>query len=197
MPSHIIVSGSHGNLTVHRTTGIILQRIDHSVDDDPYSDIAWFDPICFSAEPRRDSFDILETGYWTRDGSYEPRLTVRTCTKIMCEFEDWVPFAMLPAPDFAPPVGKEVVVKPRTRTGSYNCFERRYRPVEQADGSIMVDSFHEVRKMLPERVRFLWTIVEAERLYLVPGWHYVNRIGYVWAENPWSDIEAANPPYAY
>lgn len=197
-PAIVLVYGSHGELKVHASTGVIISRPDEYPDpediDSTYPEIARFDPSIFAAEPLRDRWDILATAYWTHEGLYEPALTMRLMTDCsrQSECDDWVPFALLPAP--ARPVDVEL----RTRTGSYRNFERRYEPIEQPDGSIMVDRFDHVLAALPDSVRFLWTVIEADgNLYLVNGWHFVNRIGYVWARRPWSDVEDQNPPYRY
>lgn len=61
----ITVHGSHGSLTVHQATGLILAR-----DPGEYDDIVRFDPVTLTDDAH---IDILRTGFWHRAG-YEPRI---------------------------------------------------------------------------------------------------------------------------
>jgi hypothetical protein len=100
------VRGSWGELTVHATTGIIIEaKHDELTEDDlargyrGYRDIAFFDPVPFAHEGG-DEFDILSAGYWHTDGTYVEPLTVRTFEDryrgvTFMEFDDWVPLALL------------------------------------------------------------------------------------------------------
>lgn len=69
---------------------------------------------------------------------------------------------------------------PRHRAGSWSYFERRFRPVEGPDGSLMWEWAD-----LPQPVdlRRVWTVTDCDgRLYVSAGLHYVNRVGYVVTE---------------
>lgn len=35
--------------------------------------------------------------------------------------------------------------------------------------------------------KHVWTIIDVNALYVVPGRHYVNRLGYLITENPWEE----------
>lgn len=67
-------------------------------------------------------------------------------------------------------------------------FETQYRPMYTGpDNNAVYDDIEILRKMMGyvpiERV---WTIVDTEGdLYALPGYHRVNRIGYVVTEVPW------------
>jgi len=88
------------------------------------------------------------------------------------------------------------IIKRRTRAGSFEQFAKRYRPIEMDDGSLMRD-WQEIPLGTDERC--VWTIVEGDnnRLYLTPGYHYVNRLGYAVCEVPFPDIEDELPGYVY
>jgi len=46
--------------------------------------------------------------------------------------------------------------------------------------------------------RLVWTIVDCDgKLYVSPGFHYVNRIDYVLCGNPWTDDDERQPDYRY
>lgn len=108
--SNVTVHGSWGELTVHAATGVITDaRHDEIVPADAaegevgYRAIARFDPVPFARWAEVSSFDILATGYWTHEGGYADPLTMRTCEdrrggQSYMEFDDWVPFALLPPP---------------------------------------------------------------------------------------------------
>lgn len=70
-------------------------------------------------------------------------------------------------------------------------FETEYRPIVNAHGDAVVDYSHAVSAP----INYVWTIVDGDNgrdLYAAPGFHVVNRIGYVITERPWTDdIETA------
>ena len=87
-----------------------------------------------------------------------------------------------------------VEVPYRTRAGSFDLFYKRYQPKENADGSLIFD-WDDVKGM---NYRYVWTVVEAEnKMYLSPGFHIVDRIGYVIAQKPWGSMESYCPGYRY
>lgn len=62
------VYGSHGELTVHRATGYIIDRIPDSSEDPGYESIYFFDPATLVDGPQ----DILATGYFDVYGHARP-----------------------------------------------------------------------------------------------------------------------------
>jgi len=108
------VGGSHGTLKVHKDTGIIVDRGEGCDCEDcgglAYSDIARFDPLTFAGSGEQTSFDVLGCGYWLHDGTYQEQWTIRSVTgpltlsngsKVWAQddFDDWVPFRLLAAPN--------------------------------------------------------------------------------------------------
>lgn len=86
-------------------------------------------------------------------------------------------------------------IKPRSRAGSYSTFERRYRPIPLADGSVLRQ-----RNDLPTPVdpAYVWTVLDCDgTLYLGAGMTVVNRMGYVLCEQPWPAEEMSLPGYRY
>lgn len=65
-------------------------------------------------------------------------------------------------------------------------FDERFTTVADDEGQVL-------RPAVPEDVehgsRHLWTVVEGDSglTYVVAGWHYVNRVGYVLTEEEWED----------
>jgi hypothetical protein len=86
--------------------------------------------------------------------------------------------------------------KVRTRIGSWNTFERRFKPIVGPDGAL-----YWRREQLPKDidVRCVWTIVEGDsgRLYVSPGYRFVNRIDCVVCEVPRSGTDDDQPDYRY
>lgn len=81
-----------------------------------------------------------------------------------------------------------VDVEPRHRAGSWAHFERRFRPIDGPDGSLMWDWADRPK---PLDVHGVWTVTDCDgRLRLSAGLHYVNRIGYVRTELPWTAADA-------
>ena len=74
-----------------------------------------------------------------------------------------------------------------TRARSWNVFERRFRPVTSEDGSLI---FHHDQIPRPAANRHWWTVLDCDgHLYLSAGFRFVNRIGYVRCEAPWTDAD--------
>lgn len=87
------------------------------------------------------------------------------------------------------------IFKIRTRTGSWNTFERRFKPRINPDDTVLVDLFELPKGIDPHLV---WTVTDDEgRLYLNPGFRFVNRFAYVICEVPWSEIDEQQPLYHY
>lgn len=83
----------------------------------------------------------------------------------------------------------------RTRCGSWPVFERRFNPIVRADGSLIWD-----RSELPEAIvaEQWWTVLDYDgKLYLSPGFRFVNRLGYVRCTTPWTDVDQLQPDYRY
>lgn len=71
---------------------------------------------------------------------------------------------------------------PAKRAGAWKEFERRFDPVSIEEGWMIHP--HYLTGDLP--TAHIWTVIEGDngRLYVVEGWHYVNRLGYIVARNP-------------
>jgi hypothetical protein len=90
----VMAHGSHGSLTVHATTGYIVER---ELEGDEYADVAFFDPTPIARWGG--DLDILAAGYWTTGGDYAEPMTIRlTRWRGGAIFDDWVPLRLLPAP---------------------------------------------------------------------------------------------------
>lgn len=94
-----IVRGSHGNITVDRTTGMVIHYDQLCRCGDDYDHIVRFDPTDIAREGGTET-DILALGFWTDKGDYAPALTQRIETNPRWGeiFDDWVEFKVLPAP---------------------------------------------------------------------------------------------------
>lgn len=100
-----------------------------------------------------------------------------------------------------PPV-KQVrteVLKEQRRSGSWAEFVRRFDPLEIPEGGhqdFATDYMWETRVGLECDPAHVWTVVECDgQLYIMEGWHYVNRMGYIIAKNP--RIDSSNVDDAY
>ena len=88
-----------------------------------------------------------------------------------------------------------IVFKQRRRIGSWTTFERRFEPKDSPDGSVWWS-----REQLPIDIapRHVWTIVDCDgKLYVSPGFHFVNRLDYVLCDVPWTDEDLRQPDYRY
>lgn len=67
--------------------------------------------------------------------------------------------------------------KQRVRCGSWNCFEQRFAPLPAPDHDLLWEI-----GQVPETAdyRYWWTVLDCEgRLYLSPGFRFVNRFAFV------------------
>lgn len=65
-------------------------------------------------------------------------------------------------------------------------FVEQYAPREKPDGSLVYD-YHETRQF---PMNHIWTLVESgekDNTYAIPGYHMVNRVGYLVTEKQWTD----------
>lgn len=86
-------------------------------------------------------------------------------------------------------------VKQRTRAGGWRTFERRFQPMLR-DGELL---FWE-HEHLPAGIdpHLVWTIIDAEgRIYVTPGFRFVNRVGYVRCAKSWTEADREQPDYVY
>jgi hypothetical protein len=68
-------------------------------------------------------------------------------------------------------------VKIRSRTGSWSTFERRFKPRTDSNGTVWIEL-----NALPKDINphLVWTVTDDDgRLYLNPGFRFVNRFAYV------------------
>jgi len=96
-------------------------------------------------------------------------------------------------------IGEEVeaviAYRPRTRCGSWSTFERRFKPIDSPDQTAWWG-----REQLPPGVdpHLVWTIVDCNgKLFVSPGFRFVDRIDYVLCEIPWTDEDLHQPGYRY
>ena len=67
-------------------------------------------------------------------------------------------------------------------------FEETYKPYVKDDGSMVYDAAEMSSREGGPGANNWWTLVDVDgRLYLVPGIHYVNRMGYVVTRVPHND----------
>lgn len=75
---------------------------------------------------------------------------------------------------------------------NYDEFEGKYKPIENHlgdAGTYLFETYgQEVDFVSTQNKNFVWTLVEGdEGLYIVPGFHYVNRLNYLVTEVPWTE----------
>ena len=77
------------------------------------------------------------------------------------------------------------------RKNDYTVFCEKFKPKMSEDGEELT-KFHwggedlvELQKTPPDRI---WTILDCDgKLYISPGWHYVNRLEYLITEIPYKE----------
>ena len=103
MTTTILITGSHGDLRVHKETGVILERTgcDCGECHSGYGDITIFNPSDIRREEHCGTIDILWVGYWDTEGRYEPATVHRQqwTERWGWDMDEPVALALLPSPD--------------------------------------------------------------------------------------------------
>jgi hypothetical protein len=85
--------------------------------------------------------------------------------------------------------------KQRTRCGSWHTFERRFGPLPAPDHDLLWE-IGQVPK--DADYRYWWTVLDGEgRIYLAPGFRFVNRFAFVRCARPWTDVDFHQTSYRY
>lgn len=128
--------------------------------------------------------DDLVIGYATR-GDAEAALTDDLFIDGLCEDDCLDAYTSAEVPQHLDEF--EVVIPPRADgPGSEEAFEQRFRPHVNEGGSLL--EFEDVKGLDEHHV---WTVMadggETDHWYTEPGFHVVNKMGYVTTEVPWND----------
>lgn len=71
-------------------------------------------------------------------------------------------------------------------------FAKKFKPVLDKDGEVALTNVY----TLGDNLNTLWTLIDpmvpSGQQYWVPGYHYVNRVGYARTEVPWTDADLAD-----
>ena len=75
------------------------------------------------------------------------------------------------------------------RKSDFDVWFYKFKPVERDKDNILWETYGDdyeiVTNTLPDRI---WTLVDCNgKCYIIPGWHYVNRMNYFITEKPWKD----------
>jgi hypothetical protein len=77
-----------------------------------------------------------------------------------------------------------------TRARSWKGFERHFSPIIRENTSI-IWNLDELPGAARHFLRHWWTVLDCDgKLYLSAGLRFVNRIGYVRCQTPWTDADA-------
>lgn len=77
-------------------------------------------------------------------------------------------------------------------------FEKKFKPQWKSLGGPYDRSYIEASdfEYFPERAQYLWTLIDpmvpSGMQYWIPGYHYVNRVGYIYTEIPWTEADLAD-----
>ncbi len=78
-----------------------------------------------------------------------------------------------------------------SRKTDYETFIQKFEPEETKENAIKLYETYEQewKQKAGEECEFLWTLVEGDNdnWYIVPGFHYVNRMNYIITKVPWKD----------
>lgn len=82
------------------------------------------------------------------------------------------------------------------RKSDYEIFLEKFKPIEnpKEENLFMFETYGEQYQIVENHVKqkgdqYCWTVVDGEKsnLYLIPGWHFVNRLGYVLTTVPFEE----------
>ena len=83
------------------------------------------------------------------------------------------------------------------RAKSYKTFEKKFQPVIREDGGCLFETYGtDLQRIINTDPHHVWTLLDCDgKLYLVNGYHIVNRLNYVITSQPWGEGEQHT--YAY
>jgi hypothetical protein len=85
--------------------------------------------------------------------------------------------------------------KQHTRCGSWRTFERRFQPLPAPSHDVLWD-LHQLPRGAD--ARYWWTVLDCDgRLYVSPGFRFVNRFAYIRCTLPWTNDDDDQPDYRY
>lgn len=75
------------------------------------------------------------------------------------------------------------------RTDDYFVFLKKFCPVEKSQDNFLFETYDEdYEKVRYTRPEYIWTLVDCGgKLYVIPGFHWVNRMNYLICKNPWKE----------
>lgn len=75
------------------------------------------------------------------------------------------------------------------RRDDYTVFIEKFCPEEQSPDNFLFETYGEdYDKVTKTDPNHIWTLLDCDgKMYIVPGWHYVNRMNYFITKNPWKD----------
>jgi hypothetical protein len=69
-------------------------------------------------------------------------------------------------------------------------FEKKFKPIFANEDREPIAPHDLPDGAVEDRERYLWTLIDpmvpSGMQYWIPGYHYVNREGYIFTENPWN-----------
>ena len=83
-----------------------------------------------------------------------------------------------------------------SRKSDWDIFLEKYLPIKHPteEDFYMHETYGEEYKIVTDHIQekgkeYCWTIVEGDngKLYIIPGWYYVNRIGYILTTIPFDE----------
>jgi hypothetical protein len=80
------------------------------------------------------------------------------------------------------------------RKPDFDVFLEKFKPIERNEGNYMYETYGEDLKTVLTHLeeighQYVWTVLDVGngKLYLSPGYHYVNRLGYVLTTVPFEE----------
>jgi hypothetical protein len=91
-----------------------------------------------------------------------------------------------------------VAFRPRTRVGSWRTFERRFDPQPAPAHDFLWEIGEVAEDAEHADYRYWWTVLDCEgRMYVTPGFRFVNRFAFIRCAHPWTDEDLHQPGYRY
>ena len=76
---------------------------------------------------------------------------------------------------------------------SWSVFERKFGPIEELMEDATRVSYQKIQQRKVD-TNLVWSVTEGDNgeLYVSPGYHVVNMMGYILSAKPWSDHDMAD-----
>jgi hypothetical protein len=90
------------------------------------------------------------------------------------------------------------------RRSDWDVFLNKYKPIEhyKENGFYMYETYGKEYEIVQKHIKnygenYIWTLIDgsSSKMYAIPGWHFINRLGYLLTTIPFKEGETRDYLY--